>query len=286
MFKVSVVIPTIGTRASINLLIDSLSCQSVSLETIIIVVPETNKDVFLSIFKRSCDLVTVLFSPYSGQVRQRIHGFKNCANGLVLQLDDDLSIPSPNFVEKLVDNFENIQSQLGTTKISIGPLIVPSELSIATKFKCFMSRFLHTIPRPKISIFGGGSYPRFLLNQKLPSSLEYVEAEWLPGGVLLSHLSAVNLTNYFPFKGRAEAEDIIDSIKKNQNGVRLFLCLDLQIEISDSSPIIATDEFIKQCKIAIFINKKLGKILFCAPIIKYFFKRLFYDLGKYFRRIG
>lgn len=286
MLKVSVVIPTVGDRTSINCLIDSLLSQSVTLESIIIVVPKVNREVFFEIFNDQADLVKVIFAPYSSQVRQRIYGFKNCQRGLILQIDDDVSIGSSHFVEKLIANFLRIQSKLGTSKISIGPLMIVSDPSLIAKFKRLVAKLLCGISPPKISIFGGGSYPQFAPDWNVSVSLEPLEAEWLPGGLLLSHSSAVNLTNYFPFKGRAEAEDIVDAVKKRQNGVRLFLCPDVKIEILKGSNNISINDLKKQCDIAIYINKKVGKKLFFAPLTKYLLKRLVHDLGQPFRRIG
>ena len=286
MLKVSVVIPTVGDRTSINCLIDSLLSQSVTLESIIIVVPKVNREVFFEIFNDQADLVKVIFAPYSSQVRQRIYGFKNCQRGLILQIDDDVSIGSSHFVEKLIANFLRIQSKLGTSKISIGPLLIVSDPSLIAKFKRLVAKLLCGISPPKISIFGGGSYPQFAPDWNVSVSLEPLEAEWLPGGLLLSHSSAVNLTNYFPFKGRAEAEDIVDAVKKRQNGVRLFLCPDVKIEILKGSNNISINDLKKQCDIAIYINKKVGKKLFFAPLTKYLLKRLVHDLGQPFRRIG
>jgi glycosyltransferase involved in cell wall biosynthesis len=283
--SISVVIATIGNRASINGLIDSLFDQSISIGEIIIVVPRKKRSDFNKVFERNHESVRILFTPYAGQVRQRVFGFRYCSSNTVLQIDDDVIFPNESFLARLATHLADRQNETDTRSVCVGPFMNVLNPSLVSKFRQITERCFGGIRTPKISLFGGGSYPRIPINNLESVYGPTIEAEWLPGGILLSDISALSLKNYYPFHGRAEGEDIIDSVLKRRMGVKLFVCLETRIDISKDPLEFESSNLKKQLTISIYINKLLGRKLYWAPLIKYLLKRTFYDLGKYFWRV-
>ena len=132
---------------------------------------------------------------------------------------------------------------------------------------------------------GGGSYPKNAFGF-LGHKPEYIQSEWLPGGIVLSHMDNVNWVNYYPFKGRAEGEDILDSIEKTKKGGSMYLCLNLQLGLPGEFLEASHDSLYRQFMIAICANRRRKKWNNLPPLLKYVAKRLVYDIRKSLRWIG
>ena len=85
--KVSVVIPTIGSR-NLKKTLNSICSSSLKVNEIIISLPQDSN--FEKTIYSSYKNLKFHISEFKGQVVQRIEGFKIAKNDLVVQLDDDI----------------------------------------------------------------------------------------------------------------------------------------------------------------------------------------------------
>ena len=278
MIDCSVVIASLGTRDSINSIVESLLAQVLLPRELVIVIPRENKGVFSTLFNYSeCPIINIYYSSRKGQVPQRIYGFSKSQSSLVLQLDDDIIIANSKFLLDLISGFLFISKEYESNRISVAPLIVVTD-DKTSKFKRYVGR-LFGLNQPKISAFGIGGYPSHGYN--LECGL--IESEWLPGGVVLSSRDCLNTVDYYPFAGRAYGEDIIDSILKRKRGIRLFILPKIRVDVvSDDPNVLSFRSLAKEVVVDLYVSKKINNyIFFIFPILKVFLKAIYFVFRKF-----
>jgi cellulose synthase/poly-beta-1,6-N-acetylglucosamine synthase-like glycosyltransferase len=220
MNKISVVIPTLGGKQLINT-IEILNKGSVVPDEILVCVPEKlNINLDFLIDKN----VRIIRTSEKGQVAQRAQGFREVKNEIVLQLDDDIIVGKEMLKEMSL-------FILQSSSYVIGPKFYDYKTN---KYKSYL------VPRKRILTFfenimffllnGTARYEQGKISKAgvcmgvLDIDEHIFELDWLPGGCIMHHKKNLILNNFYPFTGKAYAEDLMHSIilrKNNLNLVRI-----------------------------------------------------------------
>ena len=212
----SVVIPTLGGEALVRTVQLINSGTFVPNEILICIPNEHSKKVSdLTSFEN----IKILSLDVKGQVRQRVEGFKKVSNDYVIQLDDDMFVQETCF-ERLM---EGIISESG--KVAIAPALIfePGGQS------CY--EMVHVDSRAMTMIHGKNWFqPGIITRSGMNIGLNvfamvdrYNEVDWIPGGCVIHRKENLLLFDYFPFKGKAFFEDVIQSIHLRKSGVKLLI---------------------------------------------------------------
>lgn len=212
---ISVVIATLGSESLIET-IHSLNKGTVIPNEIIISIPEDNANNIT--FKLESN-VKVIHSKNKGQVVQRCYGFSKTNSEFVLQLDDDV-ILAENCIEELIKTMQ----------------LLPKNSSVAPQLYLLNSgKFAYRIPTARDLYLGywangkNGYQPGKVSKSginfgfKELNTFEAQEVDWLPGGCVLHRRENLILENYYPFKGKAFAEDLFHCMSLKRNGIQFFI---------------------------------------------------------------
>jgi len=191
--------------------------------------------------------VRVIYTKKKGQVYQRSVGFKSVETELVLQMDDDV-IFERDAIKRLIHCLENIKG-----KASIAPSFFwtgTTTLTYAGNYANFLRKITDWIANgsdgriPGIISLSGVN---FGLNFNVMNKNIH-KTEWLSGGCILHRAADLIVEDYFPFSGKAYAEDLIHSFLLKEQGVELFVC-EAAIAYIDKEPYSTSlSEFYKQYK--------------------------------------
>ncbi len=256
-FNLSVVIASIGGDV-LKRTIEILNQGSVVPDEIILVVPEVyaSKIPEITCTNFRCELVN-----FKGQVAQRAHGFKIAKCDYVLQLDDDIELHH-TCVEHLL---------LAIVKLGSGHSVGPSIFFLGTYqniysmhsglkalFYDLKAFLLSGAPwglkrMGRISMIGSG----YGIDTAKVSE-ELIQTQWLAGGCVLHRKESLVIENYFPYPGKAYAEDLIHSILLTKAGIKLFAvnsatCL-IEKPILNSSTYSLSGDY----RIRLYINELRG----------------------------
>ena len=215
--QVSAVIATLGGPC-LNRTIEHLNKGTVVPHEILICVPEIEA---LLIDISPFTNVKIIMTPHRGQVAQRAYGFRLSKGDFVLQLDDDVYV-RPDCLElllSLVASGEAIaagpklhDSRTGKYRSFLTP--VGAKLTI---YERFIYRFINGpagFQPGKVGISG--------VNMGFPdTSDDWADVDWLPGGCQLHRNKNLVLDAYYPFPGKAYAEDLFHSVLLRKKGVML-----------------------------------------------------------------
>ncbi len=215
--KISIVIATIGNRNLIPT-INSLNNNTIKPDEIIISIPSKDVDELQKL--KLISNVKVIISKYKGQVRQRIEGFKNVKNDIVVQLDDDILLKE-DCLERLINvlnNKRNCAVSPNLFDLKKKKSIYDRDQRLKRKFFNLVSHGKFNINKGKITNSGFEAYPIIRENNK-----EIVSTEWLVGGCVMHLKKNLILKDYFKFEGKAYCEDLYHSILLKKNGIKLFI---------------------------------------------------------------
>lgn len=167
--------------------------------------------------------VRVIKTVCRGQVAQRAVGFQQASYELVLQLDDDILVKA-TCVQEMV-----------------GCLMAFGDVAVCPKFYDAKTGKYHAFMLPA----GRGSWFERLMFWVINGSRGYepgrigragicmglpeepgdwLDIGWLPGGCVLHRKKNLVLFDFYPFKGKAFAEDLFHSVLLKQKGIRLMRC--------------------------------------------------------------
>jgi glycosyltransferase involved in cell wall biosynthesis len=216
---VSVVIPTLGGE-SLFKTVDYLNEGSMIPDEILVCIPD---DQFYRAESLSHENVRVIKTTFYGQVAQRATGFQQAKNPWVLQLDDDILLAK--------DCLENLLVYAKThDNSSVGPKLFDKETSqyhsymIPDKKQYLYKKMLFLVING-MQGYVPGKISKAGINMGIPLGTEDCNnIEWLPGGCILHRKDNLILYNYYPFKGKAFAEDLYYSALIRQRGVNLCRC--------------------------------------------------------------
>ena len=213
-------------------------------------------------------------SSSSGQVAQRLFAINSINTTHVLAMDDDIHISSDLLCDVLkkysllLSSFDN--PVLGVQIISKSKLVTSSRKlsSLALQLLSFIENTtIQRLNRPS-------ALSPLCFNSNHDSS--YTDAytplygcyssDWISGGLFVAPRSLFPLTSYYPFKGKAFAEDVILSCIFHRLGAALFIA---------NSVIALTDSILPSYTIS---NLKAKFYLLRFSTINYRYLRMIFSL--------
>lgn len=233
---ISIVIASKGDRSAlcetVNKLVDILRPK----DQVVIVIPKTFQTTFNSLVAPNLvesEFVTVFFANTLGQVRQRLYGLERAINDLVMQLDDDVQFTEGS-LDILLDCWRRCVVTRGDNVV-----IAPIQIQRSARLDASRPRRRH-VPHLisenehicSIRCDGLGSYS---LQKLLNNEHLLVRTEWLPGGCVVGLRKNFPIRNYYPFDGYAYGEDMLDSVRRSNKEIPMFICPSARILVKDRS---------------------------------------------------
>jgi glycosyltransferase involved in cell wall biosynthesis len=217
---VSVVIATLGGDCLAET-IEKLNAGTVVPAEILICIPEIEAP---RADKFAGGNVRVVRTPCRGQVAQRAWGFGQARHEFVLQLDDDVHVHS-ECIERLRASVARFPD------VAAGPKMYDLTTGTYTSFLVPASNGNRLFERLMFWVINGkGGYEPGRIGRAgiclgLPEEpAEWLDIDWLPGGCVLHRRANLVLSDYYPFRGKAFAEDLFHSVELTRKGVRLARC--------------------------------------------------------------
>ena len=256
MNGVSVVIATLGGRQLIET-IDALNSGSVTPEEILVCVPESQE---VDLGYLSATNVRVVRTSERGQVVQRAMGFNQVKCNLVLQLDDDI-IMEKDALLKLIECIQQSSSY------AIGPKLIDLKTGIYQSYLIPKSNRHTLYERLQYYIINGskgfqpGGIAKAGVCMGVPDDMkDWSGLDWLPGGCMLHHKENLVLYNFYPFTGKAYAEDLFHSICLRKKNIVLVRCGKAKCYLNNVfAPRIGAVRFFEEQKRSVRALKKVVK---------------------------
>ena len=217
--KLSVVIPTLG-GIQLKDTIAALQNSSIQPMEIILCMPDSNE---LLVDIELFDNIKIIRTKKKAQVYQRVTGFIAAKGDFVLQLDDRVIVKN-DAIEKLVYCLKGLDEKSAVTA---------TMLKEGTDQSAYSRKNNNIIRKLSDWILNGkiGYKPGFITLSGLAFGFNFIdktqdkiETEWLPGGCILHRSENLITQDYFPFVGKAYAEDLIHSHLLRESGVKLYVC--------------------------------------------------------------
>jgi GT2 family glycosyltransferase len=217
---VSVVMATLGGD-SVSRTIGTLNAGRVVPVEILVCIPEEFASRVESL---TFPNLKVIRTKCRGQVAQRAIGFQHASCELVLQLDDDISL-----------RYDCLEKLIGGMGDSRNVAVAPKMYDIRTgKYHAFLTPEAHSNPVFRRLLFWvvngrqgykAGQIGRAGISMGVPEEPDnWSDIGWLPGGCVLHRRENLVLFNYYPFMGKAFAEDLFHSALLKKKGIRLLRC--------------------------------------------------------------
>ena len=214
-FKLSIVIATIGEE-SLKKLINQIKSSTFIPDEIIVIFPTAD---MIKKINFKCENILLYRSPKSGQVAQRSYGISKARNKYILQLDADIEIQKDT-IEQLVKTYI-----INGPKIVVGPKFDYLNKINSNKKNKFIAL------KSVFQIFGGGNinifnikkpfrYDSWFYDYKQPKISGYTNV--LPGGCILFNKTYYKNFDFYPLKGKALGEDLLNSVYFQNYGCKLF----------------------------------------------------------------
>lgn len=228
---ISVVIATLGGE-SLRRTVERLNRGTLIPSEILVCIPEQEAHRVATL---GVSNVTVVVTSCRGQVAQRAVGFQRARYEFVLQLDDDILV-RPTCLEQLL-------VCLGAAKdLAVGPkmydmktgkyhsFMIPAEDKIS-----WFQRLLYWVVNGSRG-YQPGIIGRAGVNLGVPEEPSiWSDLDWLPGGCVLHRRPNLVLFDFYPFKGKAFAEDLFHSVLLRRKGIRLMRCGTASCDVDFSS---------------------------------------------------
>lgn len=219
-YPVSVVIPTLGGK-SLRGTIAQLNRGTIVPAEILVCIPEEDAFRLERMFFHN---VKIVKTECRGQVAQRAIGFQEAKEPFVLQLDDDIHVR-----EQCLQNM--VESIMGASDVVVGPKMYDIKMD---KYHSYMVPTAAKQPwheRILFRVVNGsegykpGQISRSGINMGVPEAPDdFYDLGWLSGGCVLHRRENLILRDYYPFKGKAYAEDLFHSLLLKKKGVSLLRC--------------------------------------------------------------
>ena len=258
---VSIVIPTIG-RENLKLTLNSIRLSNKEVQEVILVIPKKFDFYFELSDYEDLNLI-ILKTEKSGQVYQRVEGFKIATADFILQLDDDIE-----FDNNLICNLVN-RIQILPEKSSIAPLLtnIRGE-SVYRKSFTKISRLFYALFYFDFFL-KEGSINHFGKSIGIKTKNRIFEVDWLPGGCVIHKRSNLILEDYFPFQTKAFMEDLFHSYYLKRKGINLYLDSHVSANIIEPEDELYADRL---------INDKINEF----KVRRYYFKLVGLNLFKFY----
>lgn len=276
MLPISVVIATLGGKC-LEETLSRLRNGSAAPDEILICVP-VGVATEAHLVEDSC--LQVVRTPCRGQVAQRAYGLAMVRNLFVLQMDDDVGLPS----SALIDLFD-LCDRVGAGN-AVAPLFTHCKSGeYLTTYRDDFRGYLQSL---SASLIGGALWGARRMGRIDRAGIPYavdkahchgeklVETEWLPGGCVICRKEDLVLDNYFPFPGKAYSEDVIHSLLWRKRGVSLWVAPEISV-CTHVEPISATLKHIRaDYQARAFVVNLIGGSLFRCRLwfVTFFLRRL------------
>lgn len=218
--SLSVVIPTLGGE-TLRGTIEQLNRGTLVPTEILVCIPEEGA---FRVENLSYPNVRVLKTRCRGQVAQRAIGFQLSANPFVLQLDDDILVRE-TCLEHLVEVI------MVDDHVAVGPSFFDFATGEYHGFQVPANKKQSLFEKLMYWIINGakGYQPGQIgisgVNMGVPKAPDdWSNLGWLSGGCLLHRRQNLVLFDFYPFKGKAFAEDLFHSKLLRENGIRMMRC--------------------------------------------------------------
>jgi len=216
--SVSVVIATLG-GGRLAKTIEYLNAGSIVPSEILICIPEQYIRKVIGIQGSN---IHVLVTKQMGQVAQRAEGLRRAKGVLVMQLDDD--------VELKINAVQHMAMALGLLgkKNVVGPVYLNNSTKTALSPHpiglrgVLISLYYYLFGLLPIGEARMGCLSSICVSASIDPNYfsgNVVRAQWLAGGCVLSHREDLILENFYPFKGKAYAEDGLHSHLRSKIGI-------------------------------------------------------------------
>ena len=255
--NLAVVIASLGGD-TLRRTVEILNNGSVIPDEIIVVVPEVFAAKIPDIMCANlrCELVD-----FKGQVAQRAHGFRMVKSAYVLQLDDDIELHH-SCVEHLMLAMDKLGSDncVGPSIFFLGTEqnIYPVHSGLKAVISDLKAFLLSGAPwgvkrMGKISKIGAC----YGIDSNIVSE-DLNQTQWIAGGCVLHKKENLILENYYPYPGKAYAEDLIHSIILTKAGIKLFNVRSAICYIE--KPVLNTSNYSLHAdyRIRLYINELMG----------------------------
>ena len=279
--SVSVVIATLG-GGQLSKTIEHLNANSIVPDEILICIPEQYVSRVKDIQGSN---VHVIATRNMGQVAQRAEGFRQTKGILVMQLDDD--------IELKIDAVQHMVLAIGLLgkKNVVGPVYVNNSTKTAlSPFPVGLRGMLISLYCYLFGILPFGKARMGCLSSICVSasidphffSDDVIRTQWLAGGCVLSYREDLILDNFYPFEGKAYAEDGLHSYLRSKIGIVHNVALEAQALIEAPSNALNLREFFREMyvrtKIVKMMQGSMGrKIIY---IIAEFVQRMLRDISR------
>lgn len=263
--ELTIIIATLGEDTLADT-ISSIMASSLLPDKILLSIPEDRQDLVAPL-KDENPLIEILPSKKRGQVAQRLLGFQAAKSEYVLQLDSDI-ILTRNCLEILMHHIgQNKKLAVGPAKFDYDTQTYISYLVPSTRgVSKLEDKILYFLANGRAG-FQAGKISKSGINFGVPKTDDNQIVEWLSGSCILHRKENLILHDFYPFKGKAYAEDLLHSKMLTDN--HITLCLVGSAKILDKKPSYNFTDFkflLKeqlQCfRVMIFFNKKYKKNIF------------------------
>lgn len=204
---VSVVIATLGGDTLLST-IESINSSSIVPVELLICIPSDNANNVAHLKHKNLKIVK---TDCRGQVAQRAVGFAIAKSPYVLQIDDDIELDY-----LCIEELFNIVSS--SSDISAGPMLYDkktgmyhSHLAPSNQRFKYLDKLIYVVANGKQG-YTPGKIAKSGINFGLPEKPgTWSNIDWLSGGCILHHKENLVLSNFYPVKGKAYAEDLFHS---------------------------------------------------------------------------
>jgi len=232
-YHVSVVIPTIGGYSLVKT-IEKLNSGTLVPQEILVCIPEDRVERIAWVDHEN---VKVVSTPCYGQVAQRAIGFQQVREQWVLQLDDDIFLDHQCLEDLVKCAVQRKNSAVGPKLFDKETGEYHSHMSIGENGASSYEKILFWVINGRRG-FEAGKISKAGINMGVPQEpADWEGVEWLSGGCVLHRKENLILHDYYPFKGKAFAEDLFHSYLLREKGVDLCRCGSATCRVDFSSGI-------------------------------------------------
>ena len=230
----TVVIATLGGVA-VRSTIESLNRGTLVPEQILVCIPEREAPLLDDLVIPN---VVVVRTAVRGQVAQRAEGFRRATSALVMQLDDDLIVGETCIASLFAAIADDHQAAAGPKWYDEGTGAYHSFLVPTGPRLTLFERLLYWVINGSKG-YEPGAISLSGVNMGVPETPGTWNIEWLSGGCILHWRENLVMGNFFPFTGKAYAEDLYHSRLLRARGIRLIRSGDASCAVDFSSSSLA-----------------------------------------------
>lgn len=215
---VSVVMATLG-GAQISRTIATINAGSFVPGEILVCIPD---QYFENVKNIDAPNIRVICTKFMGQVAQRAEGFKQAREPLVMQIDDDIDL-NVDALELMVEALcllgrGNVVGPVFLNK-STGMPLSPFSVGVKGQLINIYYYLFGALPFGKARM---GRLSSICVSSSIDPNYcsdSIVKTQWLAGGCVLGYREDLIFDNFFPFSGKAYAEDGLHSYLRSNRGI-------------------------------------------------------------------